>query len=234
MTAQIYTPTLMQKLLGRSYKFTKQDYVFLIIITCFYILWTFRSWYGYEILKLETVNNFYWDVTKILWIPFSILLGFIAHKKNWISKLGLLKPKFSDLKYLIAGLFTLLFYIFTPYWFGLYDLNFSNWQIQFSIVDWFSAVVIIAFGEELLFRGFIFSWLESKFNALQTLILSSFLFSLVHYCWWVFTGIATFDAGFSVFITGLILGYFRLKSGSIYITTTLHFIFNIILIGFGF
>ena len=78
-------------------------------------------------------------------------------------------------------------------------------------------VAIPAVSEELLFRGLLLPGLEKKHGAVIALILSSFLFGLIH-------GVPVAIAYAT--LAGLVLGHVRLKTGSVLPCIALHGAFN--------
>src|SRR5262249_34829832 len=81
---------------------------------------------------------------------------------------------------------------------------------------WFALMVAAPLAEETLFRGFLFEGIfRSKLGAPGAIIVSALWWALIHvqYDWY---GIAT------VFAAGLLLGWIRLKTGSLYPTLFLH------------
>jgi CAAX protease family protein len=75
-------------------------------------------------------------------------------------------------------------------------------------------------GEESLFRGFLFrGWLRSPRDAWPVILLTAFLWSIVHvqYDWFVIA---------QVFCFGVLLGWLRWASGSAILTMLLHALIN--------
>lgn len=83
-------------------------------------------------------------------------------------------------------------------------------------------IIIASVLEELFFRGFLFVGIKnSKIKAAGAIILTSLVWSLLHSQYDVY-GI------FSIFLSGLLLGYSRVKSNSIYPPIAIHIIFNVV------
>ncbi|MBU5676895.1 CPBP family intramembrane metalloprotease [Alkaliphilus sp. MSJ-5] len=96
------------------------------------------------------------------------------------------------------------------------DLN----QLLLSILILFITVFFIeAFPEELVLRGYIYSYLNSLFPHKITLFIQSLIFSLFAY----FIG-AIYSLDQLLFIPsyGLMLGYFRAKSGNVWTSIGFH------------
>ncbi|NVO16419.1 MAG: CPBP family intramembrane metalloprotease [Rhodoplanes sp.] len=86
---------------------------------------------------------------------------------------------------------------------------------------WVALVVVAPVGEELLFRGFVFRGCAvSDTSAPPTIVISSFLFALLHvqYDW---VGIVL------IFFVGLLLGVLRWRSGSTTLVILLHVALNL-------
>jgi CAAX protease family protein len=86
---------------------------------------------------------------------------------------------------------------------------------------WLAIVVVGPIGEETLFRGFLFrGWHRSSRDAWVAIIVTSLLWALSH---------AQYNLYLigQVFLLGLLLGWFRLKSGSTTLTMLLHGLLNL-------
>jgi membrane protease YdiL (CAAX protease family) len=85
---------------------------------------------------------------------------------------------------------------------------------------WLAVVVATPIGEESLFRGFLFrGWLRNPRDAWPVILLTAFLWSIVHvqYDWFVIA---------QVFCFGVLLGWLRWASGSAILTMLLHALIN--------
>src|SRR5690606_12409202 len=92
--------------------------------------------------------------------------------------------------------------------------GFSTYQIYFTI----TALLLAPIFEELFFRGFLFKKLITKNGFLTGLLVSSFLFSIIH---WE-TPLNLIPA----FIVGLISAVIFYKTGNIIYSILLHFLYN--------
>ncbi|MEK4029416.1 CPBP family intramembrane glutamic endopeptidase [Pseudobacillus sp. FSL P4-0506] len=92
-------------------------------------------------------------------------------------------------------------------------LNFINFTIGFI-----SAAVISPVYEEILYRGFLYRWLRSKYGLVIGMIGSSFIFMLVH--------IPTYNVLPITFISGLVFSWTYEKTKSIIPGMIIHAIFN--------
>jgi beta-phosphoglucomutase len=87
---------------------------------------------------------------------------------------------------------------------------------------WLGLIVGAPLAEETLFRGFMFTgFLHSRLGAPGAILLTSLFWSLTHLQYDAY-GIGT------IFISGLFLGFVRLRTGSIYATMFLHGLMNFV------
>lgn len=88
------------------------------------------------------------------------------------------------------------------------------------VLLWFAIIVVTPFGEETLFRGFLFrGWFREPKDAWFAIVATAALFALMHvqYDWFVIA---------QVFGFGLLLGWMRWVSGSTLLTMLLHAFIN--------
>lgn len=86
----------------------------------------------------------------------------------------------------------------------------------------FAVIVCAPLGEEIFFRGFLFEGLmHSKLGPWGAIVATSLVWAAIH-VQYDLHGMATIFAG------GLLLGYARWKTGSIYTTIALHALMNIV------
>jgi beta-phosphoglucomutase len=87
---------------------------------------------------------------------------------------------------------------------------------------WVAVVVCAPWGEEIFFRGFLFKgWLHSVLGGWGTVLLTSLIWAVIHLQYDLY-GITT------IFVGGLLLGYARLQSGSIYPPILMHTLMNVL------
>jgi len=87
---------------------------------------------------------------------------------------------------------------------------------------WLAVVVAAPLGEETFFRGFLFKGLlHSRLGGAGTIVLTALVWAVIHrqYDWY---GVAT------VFAAGLLLGFARLRTNSIYSCLLMHALMNLI------
>ncbi len=98
------------------------------------------------------------------------------------------------------------------------DFEFNSYFLNMSIL-----IFILAFFEELLFRGFILEFLSQEYTSTWPIILSSLAFSAAH----IFNPEVSLIALANIFLAGIFLAILFLKTQNIIITTLFHFIWNI-------
>lgn len=82
----------------------------------------------------------------------------------------------------------------------------------------FVMAVVPAFGEELFFRGLLMgTFLRAKMNPIAAIIVSGFLFAVVHF---------EFDNTLAIWVLGSFLGYLYYVSGSLWLPIAAHFVNN--------
>ena len=87
---------------------------------------------------------------------------------------------------------------------------------------WFAFVVVAPVTEELFFRGFMFKGIRhSSVGPAGAIVLTSLTWALMHAQYDLY-GIT------SIFLGGLLLGYARLRSGSLYVPIAMHMLQNIV------
>jgi hypothetical protein len=92
----------------------------------------------------------------------------------------------------------------------------------FPPLFWLAVVVAAPLGEETFFRGFLFKGiLHSPLGSVGAVVLTALLWAVIHQQYDVY-GVAT------VFVAGLLLGYARLRTNSIYSGVVMHALMNLI------
>jgi len=129
---------------------------------------------------------------------------------RWLAALG-------GLVILSDGLTSLLHRPIVP------DVLVQTYQTAgFLPLLWLAVVVAAPLGEEIFFRGFLFKGLlHSRLGGVGTIILTALVWAVIHrqYDWY---GVA------NVFAAGLLLGFARLRTNSIYSCLLMHALMNLI------
>jgi hypothetical protein len=92
----------------------------------------------------------------------------------------------------------------------------------FTPLLWLAMVIVAPLSEEVFFRGFLFKGIEySRFGAVGAVIFTSLAWAIMHLQYDMY-GI------FALLLGGLLLGYARLKSRSLYVPIAMHTLQNIV------
>lgn len=89
-----------------------------------------------------------------------------------------------------------------------------------------SVFTIVPFLEELLFRGFMQSWLKNLFGVKKAILLTAAVFALFHFG--VEQGISNVELLVSLFVLACFLGFLKEKRQSLWASIGLHSAFNLI------
>lgn len=127
--------------------------------------------------------------------------------------------------------------IFLLYTFGSSDVDqvavkhvkdaVSNPTLLWTMI--FMIVVIVPILEELLFRGFLQSWLKTRYGTAKSIVFSSFVFACFHYSDTQGTG--NVELLSSLFVLACFLGFIKERQQSLWASIGLHSTFNLISIG---
>lgn len=107
--------------------------------------------------------------------------------------------------------------------FGLYKVTGTGTDAPSAIVSAFLTFLMVGVGEEILFRGVLFRWIDEKWGFVAALVVSSLLFGLMHIAqpgatWWSSLAIAV--------EAGLLLGAVYKWSGSLWLPVGIHWSWN--------
>jgi membrane protease YdiL (CAAX protease family) len=93
---------------------------------------------------------------------------------------------------------------------------------RFVPLLWLAFVVVAPFTEELFIRGFLFQGVaHSRLGPVGAIVLTSIVWSVLHTQYDLY-GIAV------IFLGGLLLGYARLRSGSVFVPIAMHMVQNLV------
>ena len=109
--------------------------------------------------------------------------------------------------------------------FGLYRITGAGTENPLSLVSAFFLFLYVAVGEEILFRGILFRWIDEKWGFIAALIVSALLFGFMHYgqpgaTWWSSLAIAI--------EAGLLLGAAYKYSGTLWLPIGIHWAWNFV------
>ena len=106
---------------------------------------------------------------------------------------------------------------------GLYKVDAFGTDKPFALVTAFFMYLMVAVGEEIIFRGILFRWLDEKWGFLIALVISSLLFGLLH----IFQPGATLWSSFAIAVeAGLLLGAAYKYSGTLWLPIGIHWAWN--------
>lgn len=168
------------------------------ILTCFYVFYIIRVEYGLPVTSLGfTTRNWRSDIIiglkhYLIVLPVIIIAGIVV---DFVLRMFGIAPEQQDIinRILNEDSFGVLAFMF---FFGM-----------------LAAPVV----EELLFRGFLQSAVRTTFGKLKAILISGFLFALIHLNAHVFL---------QIFILGLLLAYLFEKTGSLIAPITVHVCHN--------
>ena len=107
--------------------------------------------------------------------------------------------------------------------FGLYRIESVGTDQPFGIISAFFLFLLVATGEEILFRGVLFRWIDEKWGIVAALVVSSILFGLIH----IFQPNATLWSSLAIAVeAGLLLGAAYKYSGTLWLPIGIHWAWN--------
>ena len=181
--------------------------------------------YGMVSAGYDTSDRFFHPSLTIVWA--AIVLGLYAlfvrmMEKHWPTDLSLRRLIPHTLLGLLVGFIfiTLVVSTITASGYATVDWNGFSGKRQFSMFMLFLAVAV---GEEMIFRGVIFRWLDERWNTWVALLISAILFGMMHISnenatWWSSLAIAI--------EAGLLLGAAYKWSGTLWVPIGIHWAWN--------
>lgn len=181
--------------------------------------------------SLETANGLLWAVATLFGAPVMACLSWLfASRRHGISAREYLALKPVPGRQLLGWCLVLVVFMAAMDTFTVLidrpivpDVMVDAYQTAgFVPLLWVALVVFAPVGEEIFFRGFLFKGiLHSKLGRPGAVLLVSLVFAAIHLQYDLY-GILL------VFCTGLLLGYARVHTGSIYPTIVMHALMNLI------
>ncbi|MEI6728563.1 MAG: type II CAAX endopeptidase family protein [bacterium] len=201
----------------------------ILIIAALYLYRTILSWYEFVILGLapnsDTLKNIGILTKDLVWITLTLGLLKWWYPKNWLATAGFKTFNWKTFVWLIVATTIPLIYFYLQDTLFYGGINYKpNWTFSLVFYEIRNSLV-----EESLFRGFIQTFLNDNLGFWKGIIVQGFLFSVIHWCWWVFTGELSFGSAMYVWVLGIFWGFIRQKSGSIYPTLVSHAVHNLVL-----
>ncbi|MFD2043792.1 CPBP family intramembrane glutamic endopeptidase [Ornithinibacillus salinisoli] len=211
-----------------SWKELIQMIVLVIIFVPFFI----------EYLLLQSLTDWFQNdlysgtlIGLIMAIIFTVGLYFIAIKPKQLSwkEVGLKRLSKSYFRSTIGWIIilfvgTIVLSYIMEWLFNIGTDNSKTESIQtrlstFNImIAFISAAVISPIYEEIFYRGFLYRWIRTKYGLATGMIVSSFIFMIVH--------IPTYNSLPYTFLSGLVFAWTYEKTQSIYPAIIIHSIFN--------
>lgn len=192
-----------------------------------FIVAAFLSIIGYGLLISGYQGADYFAHPSLTVVAASIILGLYALFVRWIERhwpadlpLGKLVPH--TLLGILVGFIIMVLVVSTIVAMGDATVTWKGFSVekQFSVFMMFLAVAV---GEEMIFRGVIFRWIDERWNTWVALLISAILFGWMHISndnatWWSSLAIAV--------EAGLLLGAAYKWSGSLWVPIGIHWAWN--------
>jgi membrane protease YdiL (CAAX protease family) len=162
---------------------------------------------------------------------------FLKHYKTTWTDIGLRRPRLKDFGWgILAVPVYMIFYLVIVSVVGIFfkglDVN-QQQEIGFNnvagalplVLTFISLVILPAFTEEVLVRGFLYGSLKKALPIIWAALLTSALFALAHLPEGGDAG-PLYIAGIDTFVLSMVLIYLREKTGSLWASITLHALKN--------
>jgi membrane protease YdiL (CAAX protease family) len=178
--------------------------------------------YGMLMALAELASFGVWNVVGSIALLGLYALAVRLLERHWPCDLSLVRlPGHLGLGLLIGGLFFVV--VVGVMWLSrccsLTPVSFL-WRVQCVEFTYF---LTVAAGEEVIFRGVLFRWIDERWNMVAALIVSALLFGLVH----IFNDGATWWSSLAIAIeAGLLLGVAYKWSGTLWLPVGIHWAWN--------
>ena len=192
-----------------------------------FIVAAFLSIIGYGLLISGYQGADYFAHPSLTVVAAAIILGLYALFVRWMERhwpadlpLGKLVPH--TLLGILVGFIIMVLVVSTIVAIGDATVTWKGFSVekQFNVFMMFLAVAV---GEEMIFRGVIFRWIDERWNTWVALLISAILFGWMHISndnatWWSSLAIAV--------EAGLLLGAAYKWSGSLWVPIGIHWAWN--------
>ena len=192
-----------------------------------FIVAAFLSIIGYGLLISGYQGADYFAHPGLTVVAAAIILGLYTLFVRWMERhwpadlsLGRLVPH--TLLGILVGFNIMVLVVSTIVAMGDATVTWKGFSVekQFSVFMMFLAVAV---GEEMIFRGVIFRWIDEQWNTWVALLISAILFGWIHISndnatWWSSLGIAI--------EAGLLLGAAYKWSGNLWVPIGIHWAWN--------
>ena len=106
---------------------------------------------------------------------------------------------------------------------GLYHIDSIGTDQPLDVLSAFFMFLLVGTGEEILFRGVLFRWIDEKWGFVAALIVSSLLFGFMHY----YESAATLWSSLAIAVeAGLLLGAAYKYAGTLWLPIGIHWAWN--------
>ena len=106
---------------------------------------------------------------------------------------------------------------------GLYHIDSIGTDKPLDVLSAFFMFLLVGTGEEILFRGVLFRWIDEKWGFVAALIVSSLLFGFMHY----YESAATLWSSLAIAVeAGLLLGAAYKYAGTLWLPIGIHWAWN--------
>lgn len=149
-------------------------------------------------LMTENYENRGWRSLPLTWMPSHLLIG------------------------VLIGVILMCFFVMVTFFLGLIDFKFSGFTNHF-----YAGILIYSFvavAEEVMFRGYVLTYLQDKLSTINALIVSSLLFGLMH----LGNDHVTLVGLTTISLSGFLMGLLTLKSGTISAAIGMHLSWNFV------
>lgn len=211
-----------------------------IRIGILYIAWILIAWSMVGLLRLywlsqtpamlpitKTIVN---ELMRIFVFIVPIMIFVMRHwKKPWYRWLGLYGCK---KRTMIKTIITAIVYGLVCYGVNIYGFNKTPHLSAIPCFFWFTSFSLSIIMEEIAFRGFLFYAFESL-NKNAAVLITSLAFAAKHIPGWLIFPAEISSSGFigdfaTVFGVGCILGYLYLATHSVWATSAVHSVNNLV------
>lgn len=207
--------------------------IYLVCISPFAMLGAFVSGIT-SISEFDNLSDHHFFIIKLFELLATIVILWIFIKivdDESFSEIGFKKK--NKKRDIISGILLGLIIMYTAYYilihlneitFIKYSINLKDFLISIGLL------ILVAFLEEIIFRGYVLKNLMLSFNNYFALIISSILFAVMHslnpnLSWFSF---------FDLFLAGILLGISYIYTKSLWFPIALHFSWNFFQTHFGF
>ena len=153
----------------------------------------------------------------------SVIIIFLKKRKSSLRDLGFKKIKFSDFGWLLLAIISYIFIVAIVLYVASFIPGFNSnqkqdvgyaaaagWQIGLAFIG---LVIVPPIAEEIVFRGFLYKGLSSKWPKIFSALLTSFIFALFHFQW---------NVSVDVFVLSLVLIALLEKTKNLWMCVFLH------------